>query len=43
MIKSVIESMKNLYKSEKLTEEKIKSMTSLTDSEKEEILSVKAE
>lgn len=43
MIKSVIESMKNLYKNGKLTEEKIKGMTSLTDEEKEEILAVKAE
>ena len=43
MIKSVIESMKNLYKDGKLTEEKIKSMASLTDEEKEEILVVKAE
>ena len=43
MIKSVIESMKNLYRDGKLTEETIKSMTSLTDAEKEEILSVKTE
>ena len=35
--------MKNLYKNGKLTEEKIKGMTSLTDEEKEEILAVKAE
>lgn len=43
MIKSVIESMKNLYRDEKITEEKIKNMTSLTEKEKEEILAVKAE
>lgn len=43
MIKSVIESMKNLYKDGKLTEEFIRNMTSLTDEEKEEILVVKAE
>lgn len=41
MIKSVIESMKNLYKNGKLTKEKIEAMTSLTKEEKEEILDVK--
>lgn len=40
MIKSVIESMKNLYKDGKLTKEKIEAMTSLTKKEKEEILNV---
>lgn len=43
MIQSVIDSMKNLYKNGKLTKEKIKSMTSLTDEEKEEILAIKSE
>ena len=43
MIESVKTSIKNLYRDGKLTVEKIKGMTSLTDEEKEEILAVKAE
>lgn len=43
MIESVIESMKNLYRDDKITKEQIEAMTSLTSEEKEEILSVKAE
>ena len=43
MIESVKTSIKNLYKDGKLTEEKIMSMTSLTDEEKKEILVVKSE
>lgn len=40
MIESVKTSIKNLYIDGKLTEEFIRNMTSLTDEEKEEILSI---
>ena len=40
MIKSVINSMKNLYRDGKITKETIEKMTSLTKEEKQDILSV---
>lgn len=40
MIESVKISIKNLYRDGKLTEEFIRNMTSLTDEEKKEILSI---
>ena len=43
MIESVKISIKNLYEDGKLTEEFIRNMASLTDEEKEDVLSVKTE